>query len=159
MHIVLDLTSGASYIYKIWTHGELLRFANPRSMAIAILEVKFAPRNHTRRTQLMQCPWLENECFDSVVWDGNSLDLYAGSCRLAYIGTEGMPPGYGVLGLQKFCYVVQSNSSMTASSHAQPVNKKFTSGRNHPLAIHSSKISQPVLYAPRHFFPWMVNQL
>ena len=69
---------------------------------------------------------------------------------------------YGMLGLPNSCYTTQASNSlnqwpfppMVVSSHALPLPQQSTSGRSHPPATHSPKVSHPAPKVPRHFLPY-----
>ena len=87
-----DLFSGTPYVYKVWTHGELLRFATPGPTGITIWEVGFAPGATPAEVETLSFP---DDTFGSIVFNpGNQIqtaqaEFHPASCRLAFFGAGG----------------------------------------------------------------------
>ena len=89
--INLDLTLGTSYVHKIWTHGESLRFMTPEETGITIWEVRSAPDAIPMEIETVSIP-------DGTVekpaskpkgrGDIPAIEFHPASCRLALIRIE-----------------------------------------------------------------------
>jgi WD40 repeat protein len=91
-HTNPDLDLGSAYVYKIWTHGELLRYATPGPTGITIWEVGFTPGVTPMEVETVSIPDNTIETFvftprqqDDILWT----EFHPASCRLAFIGTRG----------------------------------------------------------------------
>ena len=90
----LDLDSGTLYVYKIWTHGESLRFATPEPMGITIWEVGLAPGDTPTEVETVSIPEDKNTVETSVFRPRTQRDIvhtefHPASCRFAFITTGG----------------------------------------------------------------------
>ena len=87
----LDVTLGFPYVYKIWTHGQSLRFATPGPMAITIWEVGFTPGSIPTEVERVSIP---NNTVEMFVFkpreqsDITSTEFHPASCRLAFIDPD-----------------------------------------------------------------------
>ena len=80
------------YMYKIWAHGESLRFATPGPTGITILEVGFAPGATPMEIETVSVPKIHVETFvfeprgqTDIAWTA----FHTPSCRLAFVDTGG----------------------------------------------------------------------
>ena len=89
----LDLALGALPVYKIWTHGESLRFTSPRHAGIAIWEVGFAPGATPTEVETVSAPDHADETFALRPKQTDILraEFHPASCRISFIhgGTRG----------------------------------------------------------------------
>ena len=84
---------GASYVYKIWTHGESLRFATPEPMGITIWEVGFTSGAIPVEVETVPIPKNVAQTAIQLKERGHieKTEFHPASCRLASIrpGAEG----------------------------------------------------------------------
>ena len=90
----LEFNFGTPYVYKIWNHGESLRFATPEPTRITIWEVELAPGATPTEVESVSIP--DNTIQTHVFDPRNQADIawtkfHPPSCRLAFlrIGTSG----------------------------------------------------------------------
>ena len=86
-----DPALGPPHVYKIWTHGESLRFATPRPAGIAIWEVGFAPYSTPAEIESLSTP--DNAvktCFfkPKGKTDIAGTEFHPASSRLAFVCAE-----------------------------------------------------------------------
>jgi WD40 repeat protein len=90
VHTGPDLTPGASYVYKIWTHGGSLRISTPGPTGIAIWEVGFTPGIAPAQVESVSLLDGTTRAFVFSPWeqgDNVSVEFHPASCRLAFIET------------------------------------------------------------------------
>ena len=81
---------GIPYVYKIWTHGESLRFVTPEPTGITIWEVGFAPGAIPTEVETVLIP---DDTAQTVVFESRErshvakAEFHPASCRLAFIHT------------------------------------------------------------------------
>ena len=92
MHDVDHLALGTPYVYKIWTHGESLRFATPGPTAITIWEVGFAQGTTPMEVEAISIPVnaigmsvFKPRKQSDVAWS----EFHPASYRLAFVAAGG----------------------------------------------------------------------
>ena len=87
-----DPTLRAPYVYRIWAHGESIRFATPGPTGITIWEVGFAPGATPTQIETISIPYITIEMFflnRRSQKDIRNTTFHPASCRLAFVGPEG----------------------------------------------------------------------
>ena len=87
MHTNPDFTLAASYRYKIWTHGEMLRFITLKQMAITIWEVGFTSGATPMEVEIICIPGKYFELEGPM--EIELVGFHPASCRLVFNGTRG----------------------------------------------------------------------
>jgi len=140
-----NLSLGASYVYKIWAHGESLRFATPEPTAITIWEVELNPGATPTEVETVSVPdnTIETFAFDPKKQsDVTSTEFHHATCRLAFIGTGGALLVWDarVSGFLLHHTDTDFNPLMTFSSDGRSgytLSEKLTPGTRFPKPLYS----------------------